>query len=145
MQLFAIGSPQTGDDISWLVVEQIEATLLDTCPGLQIHYLDRPGMQLVNEFKNQEGIIIVDALLDEASPGKIQQIQSDNLLCNTNALSSHDFSVANALILAKKLGSYPEHLWLYGISSNTNNCSFDLQLVSCFEKQTPQRKVISTY
>lgn len=134
MKLFAIGSPQTGDDIAWRTIEIIEQELAKVCPGLQVYYLDRPGIQLVNELRDETRVIIIDALLTDAPIGDIQQIQPDELLCDRHSLSSHDFSVANALLLAEQLGVYPEHLWLYGISSHTSTPFDQTQIMDCAQR-----------
>ena len=104
------------DDISFRVMDKIKPTLLQKYPDIDICYLDRPGMQLVNELQNIDCAILIDALVTNQTPGKIIRLKENDLAINSKTLSSHDLSVAEALKLARQLAVLPEQLFIIGIN-----------------------------
>ena len=116
IRIIVIGSPFQGDDISYRVMDEIKPDLQRKYSELDICYLDRPGMQLVNELSNVKCAIVIDALLSTSEPGTIRQLDSDELDTNSKPLSSHDLSVPQAIKLAKQLAVIPEQFFIIGIA-----------------------------
>ena len=118
ISIIVIGSPFLGDDISYRVMDEIKPTLQKKYSDLDICYLDRPGMQLVNELCNVKHAIVIDALLSGSKPGTILRLNVDELDKSDMPLSSHDLSVPQAIKLAQQLAVIPEQLFIIGISIN---------------------------
>lgn len=114
MYLYAIGSPLEQDNIAWLLVNSIQHQLTSEFPELSIEYLDRPGIQLINEIMDKQQVILVDALLTE-NLNDIQPLQADDLTHLSAFSSSHSFGVAETLQLSQQLKLMPRYLWILGI------------------------------
>ena len=114
MHVFAIGSPFGNDSIAWQCCKQVEAEL----PGetVTFHYLDRPGLQLVNEMMDKQSVILVDALDMSSQHGKCMALEADDLLIEDTTISSHQVSLSGALQMAKTLNTLPAHLSIYGLA-----------------------------
>lgn len=131
IRIIAIGSPFLDDDISFRVMDEIKPTLLQKYPAIDICYLDRPGMQLVNELQNIDCAILIDALVANQTPGKLIRLKEDDLAINSKALSSHDLSVAEAIKLARQLAVLPEQLFIIGINIQQEKALTSNQLNQC--------------
>lgn len=118
IRIIVIGSPFQGDDISYRVMDEIKPDLQKTFSALDICYLDRPGMQLVNELSNVKCAIVIDALLADSEPGTIRPLDVGELDRNNKPLSSHDLSVPQAIKLAQQLAVIPEQFFILGIAIN---------------------------
>jgi len=68
-------------------------------------------------WQNFNRVIIVDAVSSGASPGTLHCLDAstDSIPSGFFSCSSHNFSVAEAIELARTLNQLPESLKLYGI------------------------------
>ena len=114
IHLYAIGSPIEQDNLAWQYVDSIHKKLTTEYPAINIEYFDRPGMQLVNEISGKQKVILVDALLSDTLC-EVQSLQANDLQQQTIHFSSHNFGVAEALLISQQLNLLPEDLWILGI------------------------------
>jgi hydrogenase maturation protease len=75
------------------------------------------GAALMEAWKGAEHVIIIDAASSGSLPGTLHTInaQSQRIPSSFFHYSSHAFSVAEAIELARALGQLPPHLVLFGI------------------------------
>lgn len=113
IRVIGIGSDHGNDSIAWQLIENIK-------PQYSSHFdficAQHNAMQLVNDIKGQDHVVLLDALLAEHSTGEISELNPDELQQDKHQPSSHGFSVANSLALAEQLDMLPKQLWLLGIS-----------------------------
>jgi len=129
IHIIAIGSPFNADNISWIIIDKIKQKLLLKYNSIEFIYRDRPGMQLVTDMENKHHVILIDAMLADFPLGHVQEIKLDQLDLDSKNISTHDFSVANALALSKQLGVFPDNLWIYGISVDKNQLLDDKLII----------------
>ena len=121
LQILAIGSPFGLDRVAWIVAKRLKENLI--FPGLTIHILDRPGVQLINYLKD-EPVLILDAVMMNAAFGKliefdvtaekIQQLKS----LQSQHYSTHSMGLAYSLELAVSLEQLPQHCHFIGFNIN---------------------------
>lgn len=131
IRIIAIGSPFGDDNISYRVMDEIKASLLHKYSSIDICYLDRPGMQLINEMQHVDYVIVIDAVLTDTLPGEVLQLDESQLDTNNITLSSHDLSVAEAIKLARQLRVLPEQLTIFGIGIRPGQAFSNEQLQVC--------------
>ncbi len=108
--IVTVGNSLRGDDgIASALCENLPATVLsDVC----VFNLGTYTSYLSDCLKGHKAAIIIDSTCDGLSPGSVSIIDLHALLegPNLNINSSHGFSVADELKLAKQLGSLPIRL-----------------------------------
>lgn len=132
IDIIAIGSPFNTDAVSWQLLESLHSTLDQS--EITCHYLDRPGVQLVQEIQGKECVILLDALLADSNHGSISHLDWHSLQANDRFLSSHEFSVANALQLASRLNRMPAQLHVLGIHVNPDHRLNQQQLTQALQQ-----------
>jgi hydrogenase maturation protease len=119
--ILGIGSPAGDDQAGWLVVDALSELGLDAREGVVLAKLDRPGANLVAKFESAEHVVLIDAMQSGESVGSIRRFDQRDWPGYRGGLSSHGFGVAEALALARELGSLPRRLDLYGIEIGSVN------------------------
>lgn len=113
--IVTVGNSLRGDDgIASALCEHLPATVLsDVC----VFNLGTYSNYLSDCLKGHKAAIIIDSTCDGLSPGSVSIIDLHALLegPNLNINSSHGFSVADELKLAKQLGSLPNRLIFFGV------------------------------
>ena len=113
--IVTVGNSLRGDDgIASALCENLpEAVLSDVCLFNLGPYTNHVSQCL----KGHKAAIIIDSTCDGLSPGSVTIIDLQALLegPNLNINSSHGFSVADELKLAKQLGSLPNRLIFFGV------------------------------
>ena len=118
VRIIGVGSPVGGDVLGWQVVQRLRNdTGFASRPGLQIVYLDRPGLQLLDAMQGAAAVILVDAVSGTAAQGSVVETGKDALLEQESRLSTHHLGVAEALQLAHALNRLPEKLLLVGLET----------------------------
>lgn len=113
--IIGIGNEYRSDDAVGLVVARaIQANRL---PHTAILEATGDGTALLEAWKEQEAVILIDAVTSGAPAGTIYQLdaQSEPLSPDLFALSTHAFGVAQAIELARILGNLPARLVVFGI------------------------------
>jgi hydrogenase maturation protease len=113
IRVIGIGSP-FGDDAAGLEVARKLAAA--TLPGCEIIAADRPGATLIDLLDGADAVILIDAVKSGSEPGMIHDLDLGDIdRLGAGLVSSHDFGVAAAMVLASKLGRVRAHGRLLGI------------------------------
>lgn len=113
--IIGIGNEYRSDDaIGLLVARALQTRKL---PHASVIEATGEGTALLEAWKGAENVILVDAVTSQVPVGTIYQLdaQSGPLSPGLFALSTHAFSVAQAIELARALGNLPQRLVVYGI------------------------------
>lgn len=113
--IVTVGNSLRGDDgiASALCQSLPETVLSDVC----LFNLGPYTSYLSDCLKGHKAAIIIDSTCDGLSPGSVSIVDLHALLegPNVNINSSHGFSVADELKLAKQLGNLPNRLIFFGV------------------------------
>ena len=116
LKIIGCGNRDRGDDQAGILVAQ---RLRDTGIETDIHNGD--ALALLEKWRADEDVILVDAVLTGAPPGTLHvwessQAESDFRPAATSAaVSSHGFDIARAIDLGRTLGKLPARLRVCGI------------------------------
>lgn len=113
--IIGIGNEYRSDDAVGLLVAR--TLQVRTLPNTHMIEATGEGTALLEAWKEADSVILVDAVISQAPAGTIHRLdaQIDSLSPDLFALSTHAFSVAEAVELARALGNLPQRLVLYGI------------------------------
>lgn len=115
IRIIGIGSPVNGDTVGIEAVERLQQEAAwRGRSDIDWLVLERPGATLLHYFSGVETLCLIDALNHPAAG--VHRIAPEDLLAQAGGISSHDFGVAEALLLAERLGQLPPRLIIYGIS-----------------------------
>ncbi|MFC5525817.1 hydrogenase maturation protease [Rhodanobacter ginsengisoli] len=121
MLVAGIGHPDRGDDG---VGAAVAAALAGRLPP-DVGVLARSGdmLALLDDCVGFDALICVDAAAPMGTPGKIHRIDTavDTLPCDASFASSHALGLAEAIELARTLGTAPPTIIVYAIEG----ASFD--------------------
>jgi hydrogenase maturation protease len=113
--VIGIGNEYRHDDAVGLIIARyLQERALDHCKVLE---QNGEGAALMEEWKNAEAVILIDAVHSGAAPGTIYRFDARKQPIPTKFFhySTHAFSVAEAIELARALNQLPPHLVVYGI------------------------------
>jgi hydrogenase maturation protease len=112
--IIGVGNEFRTDDGVGLVVARRLAGLL---PGVRVIELSGEGAALMEAWQHADRVFLVDAVSSGAAPGTIHRFDAAAQPIPTQffSYSTHAFSVAEAIELARVLGDLPLHLIVYGI------------------------------
>ena len=85
--------------------------------GIETVELGGDGTELMQAWENGDHVILIDAALSGAAPGTIHHFDPISTEVPTGLFhySSHQFSVAEAIEMARVLGRLPPRMVVYGI------------------------------
>lgn len=113
--VIGVGNEDRGDDAVGLLI----ASRLKQYAGKDLEIIEwrGDGIELLEASKDADTVIILDAAFSGAEPGTIHRIDAAAQPMPTGFLrySTHAFSVAEAIELARALGELPRRLIVYGI------------------------------
>jgi hydrogenase maturation protease len=120
LTVLGVGSPFGDDCVGWSAAALLAASPLvaNGADQIDVRILDRPGSLLLAEFSQSMGVIVIDALISGAVPGTILRLGADGVRAARSLVSSHDLGVAQAVGLARSLGSLPERFVFFGIETD---------------------------
>ncbi len=118
LRVIGIGSPYGGDTVGWQAIIRLREDIDRFPPGTELQALDRPGSTLIPLLEKSKTVVLIDAMQSNQHPGTIQRLKLNDLLLGATQPSSHSLGVAEALALAKVLGTLPETLLIYGIEAS---------------------------
>jgi hydrogenase maturation protease len=116
-----MGNPDCGDDgVGPLVAEALAARLP---PHVETLVRRGDALALLEDWAGAETVILVDAAAAIGEPGRIHRIEPAvaPLPAGLSPGSTHAFSVADAIALARRLGRLPSRLVIYAVEG----CHFD--------------------
>ncbi|PIR00901.1 MAG: hydrogenase maturation protease [Nitrospinae bacterium CG11_big_fil_rev_8_21_14_0_20_45_15] len=87
------------------------------CGNMIVREQSGEGTSLMEAWQHFNRVILVDAVSSGASPGTLHCLDAstDSIPSRFFSCSSHNFSVAEAIELARTLNQLPQSLKLYGI------------------------------
>jgi hydrogenase maturation protease len=90
-------------------------------PGLRIMENAGDGMAMMDAWKDEETVILVDAVHSGQPAGTIFCFDAvaDPMPEDIFAVSSHDVSIPECIALSRSLGIFPEKLIFYGIEGES--------------------------
>jgi hydrogenase maturation protease len=119
MLVIGIGNEMRGDDAAGLhAVRRIRGLNL---PEINAIEHSGEGSWLMEMWKNQSEVIVIDATQSESTPGTIHRYEAHrhSLPADTFGLSTHMIGLAEAIELSRALGELPKTLIVYGIEGKT--------------------------
>ncbi|MGH8094548.1 MAG: hydrogenase maturation protease [Chthoniobacterales bacterium] len=116
--VIGLGNELRGDDGAGRVVAQRLREL--ALPGVEVREESGEGAALVETWKNSDAVILIDAAQSGAAPGTIHRLDASRVPVPSRFFhySTHAFSVAEAVELARALDRLPTRLILYGIEGH---------------------------
>ena len=116
LRVLGVGSPNGDDAVGWLAVEAFrESQRQRDEAGIETVVLDRPGAALLSHLAGANAVIVVDAVLGNAPPGTVEQLEAGDLLGGSASVSTHRFGLASALELGRVLDLLPPRLVVLGV------------------------------
>jgi hydrogenase maturation protease len=111
LRVIGVGSPHGDDAVGLAVAERMAREELP--PGVEVVARSRPGLDLLDDLRGVDGVVLVDAICGEGPPGAVRGVDPEQLAPGRG--SSHAQGVAEALSLAAALGCRPARLRIVGI------------------------------
>jgi hydrogenase maturation protease len=117
--IIGVGNEFRGDDgVGIAVVRQL---LEEIPPHITIIEASGEGAALMEAWKEYSRVFVVDGTFSGSPPGTIHRFEAHQEPLPTQFFhySTHAFSVAEAVEMARALGQLPPELIVYGIEGNT--------------------------
>jgi hydrogenase maturation protease len=130
--IIGVGNEYCNDDGAGIVVARRLRTLFPT--GIKIVKESGEGATLIQAWQGAAWVIVVDAVRSGAPPGTIHRLDARAAPVPTGFFhySTHAFSVAEAVELARSLDELPPYLIVYGIEGE--NFAAGVGLTSAVEQ-----------
>lgn len=113
--VIGLGNYGRGDDAAGLLAARRvgEAKL----PHVPVFLCPGDCSRLLEMWSGAEYVLLIDAVSSGADPGTMHKwdLKSDRLESSWFSVSTHAFTLLDAIALAKALKQMPENLWIYGI------------------------------
>lgn len=118
IHIIGIGNAYRGDDGVGPIVTHYLRTYLEHAT---IYEASGEGAELMELWKGVETVFLIDAVASGGEPGTIYRFEAHAapLPAQFFHYSTHQFSVAEAIELARVFGELPSRLIIYGIEGNT--------------------------
>jgi len=113
--IIGIGNEYRWDDaVGLIVARRLKDRIVDSAIVLE---QSGEGAALMETWRGADTVIIIDAVMSGAAPGTIHRFDAGAQPIPKSGFrrSTHAFSVAEAIELARALGSLPQRLIVYGI------------------------------
>jgi len=115
MRIICCTNPERGDDAAGIIV----ATQLRKL-GIEVQTHTRDALSLIEEWAEADDIVLVDTVVTGSPAGKVHFWEGDQFtLPRIRTASTHGFSIAEAIKLARTLGGLPRRLRVYGIEGRS--------------------------
>jgi hydrogenase maturation protease len=130
IHIIGAGSPSGDDWLGWELAERLRVSeiLAPWSGNVSISLHDRPGAALLQAWRDNGLVILLDAVRSGAAPGTVHRFDAAQLVTQPRRLSTHGFGVAEAVQLAAALEALPESLLFFGIEAtpeHTEMCLSD--------------------
>lgn len=113
--VIGVGNPDRGDDgVGKLVIQHLAGRVAD---DVALLHLSGDILALIDDWAGRAVVILIDAAAPGTSPGTIHRLdlRHDELPTDLSLSSTHGFGVAEAVALARALGTLPDQLIVYAI------------------------------
>lgn len=113
--IIGLGNEFRRDDGAGLIVARQLRNLLDG--KIQVLEASGEGASLMDAWSGAHTVVLVDAVNSGARPGTVHRLDASKEPIPSNFFhySTHAFSVAEAVELARTLGQLPPRLIVYGV------------------------------
>lgn len=116
--VIGIGNPDRGDDAVGLRVVERLGTMSPA--DLELRVAGGDMLALFDCWSDAETVVLVDAMQSGAPPGTVRRLdvaKGEVESALGSFVSTHAFSLADAIALARSLGRLPAQLVVYGIEA----------------------------
>lgn len=111
MKVLGLGNPTRGDDAAGARVVRLLQGL-----GIEARVLQREPLELLEVWRPEDDVVVIDAVLSGAPCGTIQTWNRASLaLPGPASASTHSLGLAETIELARTLGRLPKRLTVFGI------------------------------
>ncbi|MFT5130459.1 MAG: hydrogenase maturation protease [Rhodothermales bacterium] len=116
--IIGIGNDMRGDDAAGLLVAR---GVRKACPQTDVRELCGEGAGLIDLLENAESAIVIDAVQADGDAGRIHRFDAHAgpIPAKFFNYSTHAFSVAEAVEMARALDMLPDQLIIYGIEGQS--------------------------
>jgi hydrogenase maturation protease len=114
VSIIALGSDHGDDRLGFAALEAL--TRRDVPRGCELHACANPATELLALLADTEHAILVDAMVDGGSAGRVLRCAPGDIAARPSQASSHGVSVDSVLALASALGMLPAKLTMVGIT-----------------------------
>jgi len=124
--VIGVGNEYRSDDGAGIAVARRLRALFST--GVTVLEQSGEGAALIEAWKGATWVMLVDAVRSSAPPGTIHRLDARAAPVPTGFFhySTHAFSVAEAVELARSLNQLPVHLIVYGIEGENFTAGVEL-------------------
>jgi hydrogenase maturation protease len=114
MLVIGVGNTYRSDDAAGLLVARL---LREHLSEVAIQETSGEGATLIEQWQKAGQVWLIDAVASGAAPGSIHRMEAHEQPIPAALFhgSTHDFGVAQAIEMARVLGTLPPRLVLYGI------------------------------
>jgi hydrogenase maturation protease len=106
--VLGLGNPiLTDDGVGIYVVRAVQARMVHMTPRPNIEFAEAGvgGFRLLEVLTGYDRVLLVDAIVTETSrPGSVHRLKVDDLRASLHSGSTHDLTLADALVLGRRLG-----------------------------------------
>lgn len=110
--LIGVGNPDRGDDGAGPIV----ASRL-RLPEVEVRLARGEATELLQLFSGRDRVYVVDAVVSGQAPGTLHRLDGHDLPGFMRSTSTHGLGLAEAVELARVLGSLPRELVVLGIEA----------------------------
>lgn len=134
--IIGLGNEYRGDDGAGLLVARRLREILSA--PVKVIEQSGEGAALIEAWKDFQNVILIDAVHSGAKPGTLFRFEAHRQAIPTQFFhySTHAFSVAEAIELARALNQLPPRLIVYGIEGK--NFAAGVELSPEVDKMTPE-------
>lgn len=118
LRVIGIGSPFGDDRLGWDTIQQLQKKkeLQSYLPHqLDLLYLDRPGLHLLEFIKETKTVFLIDAVKASGRKGELYCLRNEAIEGGMDASSTHTLGLHEVIQLGKALNTLPQDIVLYGI------------------------------
>ncbi len=127
--VIGVGSPFADDHIAYDVIQLLQKKSL---PSMSIHYYDRPGWYLLEYMHDFETVHLIDAIVSGKPIGTLHRYDDiDYFQIQKILLSSHNFGLAETLLLGQTLNQLPKTLVIHGIEISVDHNDEEMLKKAC--------------
>lgn len=144
MKVIGVGNLDRGDDaIGALIAESIAQRAL---PGVSVEVHDGDGASLIESWKEETHVIVIDCACSGSAPGTIHHFCANDRFVEPGLLapSTHAFGIAEAIELSRALQELPETLEIYAIEGSAFDPGSDVSAPVQQAAATVIRQILQT-
>lgn len=126
--LIGVGNRFRSDDgVGFAIANQIKKKVI---PEAELIEASGEGAALLEVFGSRKTVLLFDAVLSGSAPGTVFRFEAHSQTIPKKLFnySTHAFSVAESIEMARALNRLPERLLVYGVEGKSFNSGSDLSV-----------------